>query len=178
MNTGLTNIWGAPAGLQIQELEGNFFQFFMEKKSDHDIILLGNPWVFRNCWLVIKAWDRKVDPKSINFDHVPVWVQLWGLPIHCKTKLMGESLGALMGKVDVAELYEYPGKNIIVKIKVTIDIKNSLTIGIHIENPTDGTSWIDYRYENLPLVCFKCGLIGHGDKWCQIQLLKWVILTL
>lgn len=157
LNSGLTNIWGAPAGLQTQEIEGNLIQFFMDKKSDQDRILLGNPWVFRNCWLVVKAWDRNEDPKSINFDQVPVWVQLWGLPIHCKTKLMGESLGALMGKVDLAELYEYPGKNIIVKIKVIIDVKNPLTTGIHIGNPVDGTNWIDYRYENLPLFASSVG---------------------
>lgn len=90
---------------------------------------------------------------------------------------MGESLGALMGKVDLAELYEYPGKNIIVKIKVIIDVKNPLTTGIHIGNPVDGTNWIDYRYENLPLFASSVGWLDMGKSGAKIQLLKWVTST-
>lgn len=167
IQNGLDSIWGAPARLRIQEIEGKILQFFVDKKIDHDRILQGNPWTFRNSWLVVKPWDRKVDPLSLDFESVPVWVQLWGLPAHCKTKLMGESLGALMGKVVASELYEYPGKNVIVKIRVELNVNNPLSTGIHVGNPIDGNTWVDFRYENLPLFCFQCGLIGHGEKLCQ-----------
>jgi hypothetical protein len=82
---------------------------------------------------------------------------------------MGESIGALMGNVEASEFYEYPGKKVIIKIKVAINIHNPITSGIHVGNPTDGTNWIDYRYEKLPQVCFKCGMIGHMDKLCRNQ---------
>jgi hypothetical protein len=74
---GLESIWGSPAGLKIQEHEGKILQFFMDDSRDHDRILLGNPWIFRN---------------------------------HCKTKQMGECIGALLGRVEAAEMYEYPEK--------------------------------------------------------------------
>ncbi|MCH84743.1 DUF4283 domain protein [Trifolium medium] len=131
IQNGLENIWGAPPGLKIQELEGKIIQFYMNNEADQDRILLGNPWIFRNSWLVVKPWDREVDYHTIDFDHVPVWVQLWGLPPHCKTKKMGESI-------------------VIIKIRVAINIHNPILSGIHIGNPTDGTCWIDYRYEKLP----------------------------
>ncbi|MCI72023.1 hypothetical protein A2U01_0093286, partial [Trifolium medium] len=35
---------------------------------------------------------------------------------------MGESIGNLMGTVEAAELYEYPGKKVIIKIKVVINV--------------------------------------------------------
>ncbi|GAU17808.1 hypothetical protein TSUD_171970 [Trifolium subterraneum] len=84
---------------------------------------------------------------------------------------MGESIGALMGKVEASEFYEYPGKNVIIKIKVAININNPITSGIHVGNPIDGTSWIDYRYEKLPQACFKCGLIRHSESLCRNQAL-------
>jgi hypothetical protein len=80
---------------------------------------------------------------------------------------MGENIGALLGKVEASEFYEYPGKKIIVKIRVALNIHNPITSGIHVGNPTDGTSWIDFRYEKLPQACFNCGLIGHVDKLCR-----------
>jgi hypothetical protein len=85
---------------------------------------------------------------------------------------MGESIGALMGKVEAAEYYEYPGKKVIIKIKVAINIHNPILSGIHVGNPIDGTCWVDYRYEKLPQVCFNCGMIGHMDKLCRNQALN------
>jgi hypothetical protein len=172
IQNGLENIWGSPPGLKIQEVGGKVLQFFMHDPTDQDRILQGNPWIFHNSWLVVKPWDRETDIQTIDFDHVPIWIQLWGLPPHCKTKQMGESIGALMGNVEASEFYEYPGKKVIIKIKVAIDVHNPITSGIHVGNPTDGTNWIDYRYEKLPQMCFKCGMIGHMDKLCRNQPLE------
>ncbi|PNX79396.1 cysteine desulfurase mitochondrial-like [Trifolium pratense] len=172
IQNGLENIWGSPPGFKIQEIEGKFLQFFMTNIEDHDRILHGNPWIFRNSWLIVKPWDRETDPRTMDFDHVPIWIQLWGLPTHCKTKAMGNHLGSLMGEVEASEIYEYPKKQTIVKIKVAINIHKPISAGIHVGNPTDGTCWIDYRYENLPLTCFKCGLMGHEEKLCRNRALN------
>ncbi|MCI23299.1 DUF4283 domain protein, partial [Trifolium medium] len=110
IQAGLENIWGSPQGLKIQEIEGGILQFYMSKNIDQERILMGNPWIFRNSWLIVKNWDRQTDPKTVEFTHAPVWIQLWGLPPHCKTKKMGESIGNLLGTVEAAEFYEYPGK--------------------------------------------------------------------
>jgi hypothetical protein len=90
---------------------------------------------------------------------------------------MGENIGALLGKVEAAELYEYPGKKVIIKIKVAIDVNKPILSGIHVGNPTDGTNWIDYLYEKLPQVCFKCGLIGHAENLCRNQALDLITLA-
>jgi hypothetical protein len=172
IQNGLESIWGSPAGLKIQEIEEGILQFFMDRNYDQERILLGNPWVFRNSWLIVKPWDRQMDPKCIDFNHAPVWVQMWGLPAHCKTKEMGESLGSMMGTVETAELYEYPGKKMIVKVKVAINVYQPIQTGILIGNHRDETHWIDYRYENLPQVCFNCGILGHEEKMCSNEALS------
>ncbi|MCI04014.1 DUF4283 domain protein, partial [Trifolium medium] len=141
IQNGLENIWGSPSGLKIQVLEGKVLQFYMNDSADQDRILQGNPWIFRNAWLIVKPWDRQVDYHTIDFEHVPVWIQLWGLPQHCKTKQMGESIRALMCNVEASEFYEYPGKQVIIKIKVAINVNNPIMSGIHVGNPTDGTCW-------------------------------------
>jgi hypothetical protein len=171
IQNGLESIWGSPIGLRIQEIDGGILQFFMDRKFDQERILLGNPWVFRNSWLIVKPWDRQTDPRHIDFSHAPVWIQMWGLPPHCKTKEMGESLGNLLGTVETAELYEYSGKKLIVKVKVAINVYKPIQAGILIGNHRDGTHWIDYRYENLPQVCFNCRLVGHEEKLCMNETL-------
>jgi hypothetical protein len=56
-------------GLRIQEIEGGILQFFMDRNFDQERILLWNPWIFRNSWLIVKQWDRQIDPKAIDFSH-------------------------------------------------------------------------------------------------------------
>jgi hypothetical protein len=51
---------------------------------------------------------------------------------------MGMHLGSLMGEVEAAALYEYPGEKTIINTKVAINIHSPLPTGIHVGNPTDG----------------------------------------
>jgi hypothetical protein len=124
---GLENIWGSPQGLKIQEINSGILQFFMDRAIDQERILLGNPWIFRNSWLIVKAWNRQTDPTVEDFTQAPVWIQLWGLPSHCKTKKMGEIIGNLLGTVEASEFYEYPGKKMIIKIKVAVNVSQPTT---------------------------------------------------
>jgi hypothetical protein len=139
----------------------------MDNEVDQERILKGNPWIFRNSWLIVKPWDRETDPRILDFDHAPIWIQFWGLPPHCKTKAMGQHLGSLMGEVEASEIYEYPGKKMIIKVKVAINVHQPIPSGIHVGNPTDGTYWVDFRYERLPHMCFNCGFVGHADTLCR-----------
>jgi hypothetical protein len=104
----LQGIWGNPKGLSITEIEGGFYHITMDSESATQKALKGNPWLIRNCWFMVQLWDRKINPSNIDFKHVPVWIQIWGLPIHCKTTTMGKHLGSQLGKVEESALYDYP----------------------------------------------------------------------
>ncbi|MCI21749.1 zinc CCHC-type-like protein, partial [Trifolium medium] len=139
----------------------------MDLVSDINRAVKGNPWLIRNSWFMVFSWDRSINPKDLDFTHVPVWIQLWGLPLHCKTVAMGNLLGSQLGKVEEAALYDYPDKARIVKIKVQVNIEEPIRPGIFIGNSKDGITWVDFRYENLPMFCFTCGLVGHNEEKCE-----------
>jgi hypothetical protein len=80
---------------------------------------------------------------------------------------MGQQLGAQIGTVLDTGLYDYPGKARIIKVKVLWDINNPIIAGMHIGNDPDGITWLDFRYENLPMFCFGCGLVGHTEDNCS-----------
>lgn len=29
-------------------------------------------------------------------------------------------------------------------------------------------SWVNFRYESVPTFCYICGMIGHGEKFCEM----------
>jgi hypothetical protein len=139
----------------------------MEK--DIQRAIKGNPWTIRNSWFMLQQWDREKDPKELDFDKVPILIQLWGLPLHCKTVAMGKHLASQLGLVEDAALYDFPDKARIVKIRVQIDTNQPIRPGIFIGNTKDGIKWVDFRYENLPMFCFMCGHIGHNENNCSNQ---------
>lgn len=49
----LNGIWNNPKGLKINELEENKYQIQLEKEEDLTTIQKGNPWIIRNCWLLL-----------------------------------------------------------------------------------------------------------------------------
>jgi hypothetical protein len=36
-----------------------------------------------------------------------------------------------------------------------------------IGNDNDGITWVDFHFENLPMFCFGCGLVGHNIDNCK-----------
>jgi hypothetical protein len=80
---------------------------------------------------------------------------------------MGKHLGSQLGKVEEPALYDYPQKARIVKIKVKLNIEEPIRPGLFIGNTTDGITWVDFWYENLPMFCFTCGLVGHTEEKCS-----------
>ncbi|MCI11719.1 DUF4283 domain protein, partial [Trifolium medium] len=104
----LLGIWGNPKGFTITEIEGGLYHLTMELDADIQRAVKGNPWIIRNSWFMVHPWDRQLNPTNIDFKYVPVWIQMWGLPIHCKTVNMGKHIGGQLGKVEDAALYDYP----------------------------------------------------------------------
>jgi hypothetical protein len=163
----LQGIWGNPKGLTITEIEGGFFHISMDLERDIHKAIKGNPWTVRNSWFMVHLWDRQVNPINLDFHHAPAWIHIWGLPIHRKTVNMGRHIGSQLGKVEEAALYDYPHNARIVKIKVSINTEEPIRTGMFIGNTRDGIKWVDFRYENLPMFCFNCGLVGHNEDKCE-----------
>jgi hypothetical protein len=68
--------------------------------------------------------------------------------------------------VEDTGLYDFPDKARIVKIKVQINTTKPIKPGMFIGNTKDGIQWVDFRYENLPMFCLNCGVIGHNEDNC------------
>nr|DAD20544.1 TPA_asm: hypothetical protein HUJ06_022007 [Nelumbo nucifera] len=53
------------------------------------------------------------------------------------------------------------------RLRVKIDITKPLEVGAK-GNLGDGKeSWFSFQYENLPIFCYKCGVLGHLKKACK-----------
>uniref|UniRef100_A0A7N2LVW3 DUF4283 domain-containing protein n=1 Tax=Quercus lobata TaxID=97700 RepID=A0A7N2LVW3_QUELO len=73
----------------------------IEKKGDPGRILLefNRPWCFDNQILVLRRWEKGMTARSVTFTHMPIWVQVWGLPFDLITEEAAHDIGQGLGKV-------------------------------------------------------------------------------
>ncbi|KAJ1387928.1 Zinc knuckle CX2CX4HX4C [Sesbania bispinosa] len=143
----LSNIWNHPTGFKIVDLGEKKFQFFFHKEKDMERVLKGQPWMFRNSWLLLKRWQRSQNPKDMVFDKVHCWVQSLGLT-HSLSNNSNETSHRII-------------------VLVEIDISNPLLPGIDVGSKNDGVFWVNFQFEKLPQFCYSCGLIGHDEDSCS-----------
>lgn len=87
-------------------------------------------------------------------------------------------MGAQLGAVLDVGLYEFPKNAKIVKVKILFNVNNPIRAGMYIGNNQDGISWVDFRYQNLPMwfsdtnnfndtlnACDLTNLAYHGKKF-------------
>jgi hypothetical protein len=92
--------------------------------------------------------------------------QAHDMPLICMNKevgtKMGNSLGELMEVDVVGDGMEWGSY---LRLRVNIDLTKPLDRGRAL-NLADKTLWVEFKYEKLPLFCFRCGRVVHGSKGC------------
>lgn len=53
------------------------------------------------------------------------------------------------------------------RVKIELNVAEPLKLGVLIRGKK-GAFWQAFVYENLPMVCYRCGCIGHSDQGCSV----------
>ncbi|MED6136115.1 hypothetical protein PIB30_053040 [Stylosanthes scabra] len=49
-------------------IQGKMYRFFFKKEVDMKRVLRSSPWMFRNSWLILEKWERKMKIEEMNFN--------------------------------------------------------------------------------------------------------------
>ena len=149
----------APDGLLLVE----FFDV-----GDKDRVLIGRPWSFERCLLLVTSLEGDVQSSKLDMNLVPFWVQIHDLPLLYMNREVGEHVGGILGSVLLVDTDENGvgwGKSL--RVRVQLDVSQPLLRGKKIR--LNGQSlWIYFKYERLPMFCYWCGRLWHGGGGCPI----------
>ena len=54
------------------------------------------------------------------------------------------------------------------RVRVTLDVYQPLCRGRVIKLEEGGKTWVNFKYERLPNICYWCGCFDHSDKDCDL----------
>lgn len=106
---------------------------------------------------------------SMRIVAMPVWVQLWGLPLDYHVQDVAMDLGNVVGTTmssDEGDIL-FSSQLIYLRVKVQIDPRLLLVQNIKIRLDNDVVRTVEYKYERVFRSCASCHKIGHTVKTCS-----------
>ncbi|CAN0838223.1 hypothetical protein LINGRAHAP2_LOCUS2039 [Linum grandiflorum] len=156
--------------ISITGLEFGLCQFTFSSESDRQKILKKSPISTNKYFICLADWEPPTPQAVSSLIHVPFWIHLCDLPRKYCTIKIGDKLGSLLGQVILTTICEdIASHRLFLRIKVVLNAARPLTTEIRASH-NDYPIQSSVRYENIPLLCFTCGLLGHDKKHCPRKL--------
>ena len=122
----LNMLWKPSKRIKFSELEEDLFLVEFGDESDKRRVLDMSPWSYENQLVLLQEFEGELTPKEIVMRWSPFWVQMYNLPLKCRTKetvwAIGSKLGSVM-EVDVSDSGVQWGKYLRARVKLDITKK-------------------------------------------------------
>ena len=96
----------------------------------------------------------------IQFHHLP----LGSLNMHIASDIVFSAGTVILGSGDTEE---FEGGNYM-RVHVSIDFTKPLSRGRKVVFENGEESWVSFKYERLPNLCYWCGCLTHQDRDCSL----------
>ncbi|KAF4377304.1 hypothetical protein G4B88_011139 [Cannabis sativa] len=144
--SALKRAWASFKGWSWKEDDEGILHFSFATKEDAWNVLNRRPWII--CGALLTKWHPSFLLEQTNIEELAAKVS----PIFKLPKYIDFERGSFgMGTV---------------RLRATIDIDKALFSGFFMKRKPLKDLWIQYKYEKLPKLCLKCGIISHDQKFC------------
>ncbi|KAK7831458.1 uncharacterized protein CFP56_027420 [Quercus suber] len=109
--------------------------------------------------------------RTNKFIWVQIWVQIWGLPFDHINEEAGRDIGSSLGCVVVVDSKTLTADQArFLRVLIEILLNKPLCRGSPVVNPEGDKKMVAFKYERLVGLCFRCGTLGHEEKFCKLHL--------
>ena len=164
-------IWRSKNGFQIQNLGDHRLLFIFENKSDIERVLRNEPWSFDKHVIVLQYFNKTLPLRDVVFKETVFWVQVHDIPIAYMNQAMEEDLCASIEEVIRVPRGSTLGRQGFMRERVRVDVTKPFYRRRVVTLENGEQSWVTFKYERLPIICYWCGCLDHADKdyeaWIQ-----------
>ncbi|KAF4404334.1 hypothetical protein G4B88_014790 [Cannabis sativa] len=165
----LSEMWNISPGWRLQEISPKIFIFRFSRESDALKVVGNGPWAPCGGFLLVTLMPDDGKWKSADLNHVNIWVRALGVPYRYFTDEIVEKIANRVGKCLSTNKMRVRGvlRSNFMRFRVSLDLAKPLLAGVGLDDEDGKKVWSYFKYERLPLFCFKCGCIGHLESSCS-----------
>ncbi|KAF4388115.1 hypothetical protein F8388_014798 [Cannabis sativa] len=169
LRTILGRKWRLANGWKLIEVGPNTFIIQLTRKQEAVNIVRNGPWTIGNGFLVVKAMSEDGRWKSADLNSTPIWVRVYEVPPRFWTQKNANAIAKKIGTVvSIDRLWRdgFP-TNKYIRLQVSIPLNKPLFVGLFLPMEEGVSLWCYFKHENMPSVCYKCGIVGHEELFCR-----------
>ncbi|XP_030931302.1 uncharacterized protein At4g02000-like [Quercus lobata] len=161
------SVWKLGHDLKITDIGEGLMQFKFSMESQLKWVLNNGPWSFDNHLLLLKRWEEGMTTFIVEFNIVPIWVQVWGLPFDLINEKARKDIGGGIGRVLEMDCKAIAADQAcFLQIRVELPLDKPIQRGALVLSPKGVRVQIAFQYERLVGLYFSCGKLGHEAKEC------------
>ena len=94
----LRSMWKLGDNLKIVDIGDGLLQFKFSMESQLSWVWNNGPWCFDNQILAFRKQEKGMTARTVSFMHIPIQVQVWGLPFDLINEEADQDIGRGLGK--------------------------------------------------------------------------------
>ncbi|XP_038974092.1 uncharacterized protein At4g02000-like [Phoenix dactylifera] len=142
------------------------FAFPFRSERDRDAAMEARPWLVAGQLLAMERWRPNFVSETNQLCRAVVWLRLPSLPMEYWTEEIIWDIVAKVGRPLALDKVTDQGRKLgFARVKVELDACVPIRPGTFIQVGSD-LYWQAFRYENLPIFCYKCTRLGHEEGAC------------
>lgn len=165
----VARLWLPSGAIQTIPFPKDRYVFKLDNPDDKRRIIAGGPYSVDGKLLVLQPLPPFTTVDLVQFNRVPVWITLTGLPVdlHCHEVALAvaEPAGHPI-EADVV-LGSAASGACRVRVRVEIEAEEPLLQGAYLDDGNEFLLWVGFEYEGIPRICRNCMCIGHTEGDCK-----------
>lgn len=167
----LKKAWASFIGWSWKEGADGMIHFYFASQEDAWNVLRRRPWLVCEALLIIMTWPSWLNPSEIAFDNSPFWIRIKGIPLFFWNRTNIEKIALKASpNIKFPRNFDFERGSAFgtgtLRFMAHIDINKPLFSGFFMKREKLKDLWLQFEYEKLPKICYKCGVISHEQKFC------------